>query len=127
MMKGGGISADGSRWVSCRSRFFLPVRVLSRLFRRQCLQMLSAAHAAGRLKFQGDRALRGDAFDPSQNPEAPGTPRPLGSLASAAKGPVQSFGAIGFNLSRSQFAILPKLGRSVCPVPFVTAARHTFA
>jgi hypothetical protein len=31
------------------------------------------------------------------------------------------------HLDRSQFAILPKLGRSVCPVPFVTAARHTFA
>jgi hypothetical protein len=56
IVPGGGISADGSRWVSCRSRFFLPVRVLSRLFRRLFLQMLSAAHAAGRLKFQGDRA-----------------------------------------------------------------------
>jgi hypothetical protein len=51
IVPGGGISADGSRWVSCRSRFFLPVRVLSRLFRRLFLQMLSAAHAAGRLKF----------------------------------------------------------------------------
>jgi hypothetical protein len=56
IVPGGGISADGSRWVSCRSCFFLPVRVLSRLFRRLFLQMLSAAHAAGRLKFQGDRA-----------------------------------------------------------------------
>jgi Putative transposase len=56
IVPGGGISADGSRWVSCRSRFFLPVRVLSRLFRRLFLQMLSAADAAGRLKFQGDRA-----------------------------------------------------------------------
>jgi len=37
------------------------------------------------------KALRGDAFDPSQNPGAPGAPRPLGSLAPAAKGPVQSF------------------------------------
>ena len=60
IVPGGGISADGSRWVSCRSRFFLPVRVLSRLFRRLCLQMLSAAHAAGRLKFQGDRAALAD-------------------------------------------------------------------
>jgi len=56
IVPGGGISADGSRWVSCWSRFFLPVRVLSRLFRRLFLQMLSAAHAADRLKFQGDRA-----------------------------------------------------------------------
>jgi Putative transposase len=56
IVPGGGISADGSRWVSCRSRFFLPVRVLSRLFRRLFLQMLGAAHAAGRLKFQGNQA-----------------------------------------------------------------------
>jgi Putative transposase/Transposase zinc-binding domain len=59
IVPGGGISADG--WVSCRSRFFLPVRVLSRLFRRLFLQMLGAAHAAGRLKFQGDRAGLADA------------------------------------------------------------------
>jgi hypothetical protein len=37
------------------------------------------------------KAPRVDAFDPSQNPGAPGAPRPLGSLAPAAKGPVQSF------------------------------------
>jgi hypothetical protein len=37
------------------------------------------------------KAPRGDAFDPSQNPGAPGAPRPLGSLAPAAKGPAQSF------------------------------------
>jgi hypothetical protein len=37
------------------------------------------------------KAPRGDAFDPSQNPGAPGAPRPLGSLAPAAKGPVQTF------------------------------------
>jgi Putative transposase len=43
IVPGGGISADGSRWVSCRLRFFLPVRVLSRLFRRLFLQMLSVA------------------------------------------------------------------------------------
>jgi hypothetical protein len=37
------------------------------------------------------KAPRGDAFDPSQNPGAPGAPRPLGSLPPAAKGPVQTF------------------------------------
>src|SRR5207248_10036018 len=58
IVPGGGISADGSRWVSCRLRFFLPVRVLSRLLRRLFLQMLSAAHAAGRMKFQGNRPSR---------------------------------------------------------------------
>jgi putative transposase/transposase-like zinc-binding protein len=56
IVPGGGIALDGSRWVSCRPRFFLPVRVLSRLFRRLFLQMLAAAHAAGRLAFFGDRA-----------------------------------------------------------------------
>ncbi len=37
------------------------------------------------------KAARGDAFDPSQNPGAPGAPRPLGSPVGAAKGPVQTF------------------------------------
>jgi Putative transposase/Transposase zinc-binding domain len=53
IVPGGGISSDGKRWVSCRPGFFLPVRVLSRLFRRLFLNRLSAAHAAGRLKFFG--------------------------------------------------------------------------
>ena len=50
----GGISLDGTRWVSCRPRFFLPMRVLSRLFRRLFLDSLLAAHQAGRLAFFGD-------------------------------------------------------------------------
>ncbi len=54
IVPGGGISPDGQRWVSCRPRFFLPVRVLSRLFRRLFLKALSAAHQAGRLSFFGD-------------------------------------------------------------------------
>ena len=53
--------ADGSRWVSCRPNFFLPVRVLSRLFRRLFLAKLRAAHQAGRLKFFGDHAHLDDA------------------------------------------------------------------
>jgi hypothetical protein len=56
IVPGGGISPDGSRWVSCRPGFFLPVRVLSRLFRRLFLRALSAAHAAGLLRFFGDHA-----------------------------------------------------------------------
>jgi hypothetical protein len=43
IVPGGGISLDGTRWVSCRPRFFLPVRVLSRLFRRLFLDKLLAA------------------------------------------------------------------------------------
>jgi hypothetical protein len=61
IVPGGGISADGSRWVSCRPNFFLPVQVLSRLFRRLFLAKLRAAHQAGRLKFFGVHAHLDDA------------------------------------------------------------------
>jgi predicted Zn-ribbon and HTH transcriptional regulator len=65
VVPGGGISLDGERWISCRPGFFLPVRVLSRLFRRLFLEKLTAAHDAGRLQFFGDlRHLAGSqAFD----------------------------------------------------------------
>jgi Putative transposase/Transposase zinc-binding domain len=56
IVPGGGISLDGKKWASCRPGFFLPVRVLSRLFRRLVLEKLAAAHAAGQLKFFGDHA-----------------------------------------------------------------------
>jgi hypothetical protein len=56
IVPGGGISLDGQRWVSCRAGFFLPVRVLSRLFRRLFLEQLAAAHDAGHLRFFGDHA-----------------------------------------------------------------------
>jgi hypothetical protein len=51
IVPGGGIAADGEHWVRCRPNFFLPVRVLSRLFRRLFLQRLAALHAAGDLQF----------------------------------------------------------------------------
>ena len=57
---GGGISLDGENWAACRPGFFLPVRVLSRLFRRLFLEKLVAAHAAGRLEFFGARANLAD-------------------------------------------------------------------
>ena len=56
IVPGGGISPDGQRWISCRPGFFLPVRVLSRLFRRLFLEQITALHAAGRLQFFGDHA-----------------------------------------------------------------------
>jgi len=56
VVPGGGISLDGKRWVSCRPGFFLPVRVLSRLFRRLFLEKLMAAHQAGALNFFGTHA-----------------------------------------------------------------------
>ncbi len=61
---GGGLSPDGTRWVPCRRRFFLPVRVLSKLFRRLMLEKLAAAHKAGKLRFFGEFAslASADAF-----------------------------------------------------------------
>ena len=51
VVPGGGISPDGQRWISCRPGFFLPVRVLSRLFRRLFLELLQQAFDAGELHF----------------------------------------------------------------------------
>lgn len=51
VVPGGGLSPDGARWIACRPGFFLPVRVLSRLFRRLCLTQLHAAFDAGALQF----------------------------------------------------------------------------
>ena len=54
IVPGGGFSIDGKQWIHCRSGFFLPVRVLSRLFRRLFLERLNQAYQAGELKFFGD-------------------------------------------------------------------------
>jgi Putative transposase len=56
IVPGGGISLDDTPWVSCRPGFFLPVRVLSRLFRRLFLTKLPTAHQAGHLGFFGNHA-----------------------------------------------------------------------
>ena len=61
IVPGGGLSPDGGRWISCRPGFFLPVRVLSRLFRRLFLDKLAAAHDAGRLRFFGNYRHLADA------------------------------------------------------------------
>src|SRR5271165_2684868 len=68
IVPGGGLSPDGLRWIACKPGFFLPVRVLSRLFRRLFLEGLAALHKAGRLAFFGDLA-------PLAPTEAPSTPR----------------------------------------------------
>jgi hypothetical protein len=57
---GGGISMDGSRWISCKPGFFLPVRVLSRLFRGLILKGLEQAHADGRLHVFNDHQALAD-------------------------------------------------------------------
>jgi hypothetical protein len=53
VIPGGGLSADGTRWIACRPGFFLPVRVLSRLFRRLFLTGLQQAFDDGQLRFSG--------------------------------------------------------------------------
>ncbi len=60
VVPGGGLSPDGSRWIACRPRYFLTVEVLSALFRRLFLEMLIAAHDAGRLQFFGDHVRLAD-------------------------------------------------------------------
>jgi hypothetical protein len=52
----GGLSPHRTRWIACRPNFFLPVRVLSRLFRGKLLAFLREAFAAGKLKFFGQLA-----------------------------------------------------------------------
>jgi Putative transposase/Transposase zinc-binding domain len=61
IVPGGGLALDADRWVPCRSGFFLPVRVLSRLFRRRFLEALAAAHGRGQLQCFGEFAPLTDA------------------------------------------------------------------
>jgi hypothetical protein len=65
IVPGGGLSADGLEWIACRPNFFLPVRVLSRLFRRLFLDGLAKLHRDGRLAFFGEHTHLADsaAFD----------------------------------------------------------------
>ena len=59
VVPGGGLSPDGQSWIGCRPGFFLPVRVLSRLFRRLFLEALQQAYDNGKLQFHGElQALR---------------------------------------------------------------------
>lgn len=64
IVPGGGLSQDGSRWIACRPGFLLPVRVLSRLFRRLFLEELATLHKAGALQFFGalENLAQADAF-----------------------------------------------------------------
>ena len=55
IVPGGGISIDNDQWVNCKPGFFLPVRVLSRLFRRLFLEKLNHAHTRGDLNFYGQQ------------------------------------------------------------------------
>jgi hypothetical protein len=61
VVPGGGLSPDGSRWIACPPGFFLPVRVLSRVFRGKFLAMLRNAFEQGNLSFHGKLAVLADA------------------------------------------------------------------
>jgi hypothetical protein len=65
IVPGGGLSADGTKWIASRKNFFLSVRVLSRLYQRLILDGLTKLHKAGKLRFFGDHAdlTDRDAFD----------------------------------------------------------------
>jgi hypothetical protein len=60
VVPGGGLSVDGSRWVRCRRGFFLPVRVLSRIFRGKFLAYLKEAFDQRKLQFLGKLARLAD-------------------------------------------------------------------
>jgi hypothetical protein len=60
IVPGGGLAPDGQHWIACKPRFFLPVRVLSRFFRRRFLEGLRALHEASRLAFFGELAELAD-------------------------------------------------------------------
>jgi Putative transposase/Transposase zinc-binding domain len=60
IVPGGGLAPDGAHWVACRPGFFLPVRVLSRLFRRRFLEELQRLHDGGQLRFFGEHAALAD-------------------------------------------------------------------
>ena len=61
IVPGGGLAPDGQRWIACRPGFFLPVRVLSRLFRRRFLEALVLANDQGRLRFFREHVALADA------------------------------------------------------------------
>jgi len=60
IVPGGGLSADGKRWIAAKPRFLLPVRVLSKLFRRLMLEKLAASHKRGKLAFFAEHAPLAD-------------------------------------------------------------------
>jgi hypothetical protein len=60
IVPGGGIARDGTRWISSRPAFLLPVRVLGKLFRRLFLTRLLALYDSGKLRFYGSRAHLSD-------------------------------------------------------------------
>ena len=87
IVPGGGLSADGSQWIACRPNFFLPVRVLSRLFRRLFLAGWWPRSMAGRLTFFGDHLTLADRSRPSTPSCQPAAQVRVGRLRQGALSP----------------------------------------
>ncbi len=70
IIPGGGFSADGQQWIACKKGFFLPVRVLSRLFRRLFLEKLNHAYHDGELQFFGHQSdlVKAETFSSALKP-----------------------------------------------------------
>jgi hypothetical protein len=60
VVPGGGLSPDGTRWIGCRETFFLPIKVLARVFRGKVLALLDTAATEGTLRFPDAAASLGD-------------------------------------------------------------------
>ena len=84
VVPGGGLAPDGSRWIACRPGFFLPVRVLSRLFRRLFLDRLAAAHGAGQARLPRPISRPSPTRPPSRPMLAPLRRVGVGGLRQAA-------------------------------------------
>jgi hypothetical protein len=65
VIPGGGLSPDGTRWIGCRPGFFLPVRILSHVFRGKFISLLRRAWAKGRLRGIPDQTALEKLFDSS--------------------------------------------------------------
>ena len=85
VVPGGGLSPDGSRWIACQPGFFLPVRVLSRVFRGKFLALLGNAFDRGKLSFHGKLAALADAGRVS-TPARRQRPNRVGRVRQAALG-----------------------------------------
>jgi len=68
IVPGGGLSSDRSRWIAAKPRFFLPVRVLSKLFRRLMLETLAGHARQGRQNRHSRSLPRGARQPPSSVP-----------------------------------------------------------
>jgi Putative transposase len=102
IVPGGGMSFDGARWVPCRPGFFLPVRVLSRLFRRLFLAGLADTYTAGRLASFGELDSLRNKGVPSRPSLRPPRHRYLQGQHCACQGIDRRTDAIGGDASKAR-------------------------